>query len=248
MKRQLIAGNWKMNMTPNEARELVNQLVPLVQDAECDIAICPPFVDIHAVADVLCGTNIALGAQNVHWAEKGAFTGEIAAPMLTALGVKYVIIGHSERRQYFGETDETVNLRAKAALSHNLIPIICVGESLTQRESGVTDTLLETQVRGAYNGIALSDAQNTVIAYEPIWAIGTGKTATDVEADRTIGVIRNVFAMLYGEAAAAELRILYGGSMNAKNAHGLKSMPQIDGGLIGGASLKPNDFARVILD
>ncbi len=247
-RRKLIAGNWKMNMTPADAAALVNSLKPLVQSADCDVVVCPPYIDIPVVSPIIAGTNIMLGAQNVHWAEKGAFTGEISADMLLEYGVLYVIIGHSERRQYFGETDASVNARTKAALAAGLIPIICVGETLEQRESGVTDDFLSSQIRGAYEGISLDDACRTIIAYEPIWAIGTGKTASDDEADRTVGVVRSTFGRLYGADAASGIRILYGGSMNAKNAHGLKAMPQIDGGLIGGASLKPNDFAKVILD
>jgi len=246
-RRKLIAGNWKMNMTPSAAEALVKELVPLVKDAEADVVICPPYIDIPVVAPIVEGTNIKLGAQSVHWAEKGAFTGEIAADMLKAFGVEYVIIGHSERRQYFGETDATVNARIKAALAAGLVPIVCVGETLEQREAGITDEFLKTQVVAAFEGLTPDEAAKVVIAYEPIWAIGTGKTATDEEADRTIGAIRSVYAGLYGSDAASALRILYGGSMNAKNAHGLKSMPNIDGGLIGGASLKAQDFSIVVL-
>ncbi len=247
-RKKLIAGNWKMNMTTSEAEALVSELIPLVKDADCDVVVCPPYVDIPVVAPMIKGTNIKLGAQNVHWAEKGAFTGEISACMLAELGVSHVIIGHSERRQYFGETDATVNARVKAALAAGLTPIVCVGETLEQREAGITDDLLAAQVNGAFDGLSMDDACRTVIAYEPIWAIGTGKTASDEEANRTIRVIRNTVEKLYGMDAADGLRILYGGSMNAKNAHGLKAMPQIDGGLIGGASLKPADFAKVVLD
>ncbi len=245
-RKKLIAGNWKMNMNRDEASELVSALIPLVKDAGCDIVICPPFVDLCRVAKLIEGTNIQLGAQNIHWAAKGAFTGEISADMLKNIGVTHAIIGHSERRQYFGETDETVNMRVKAALENGILPIVCVGETLEQREAGITDAFLATQVRALYNGIERCDAMRITIAYEPIWAIGTGKTATNEEADRTIGAIRKVVAELYGCEFASMTRILYGGSMNAKNAAGLKAMPEIDGGLIGGASLKANDFAQVV--
>ncbi|MCR5809732.1 MAG: triose-phosphate isomerase [Clostridiales bacterium] len=247
-RRKFIAGNWKMNMTPKEAEKLVTELIPLVENAEEEVVVCPPFVDIPFVAPIVKGTNIGLGAQNIHWAEKGAFTGEVSAKMLKELGVEYAIIGHSERRQYFGETDESVNARIKAALAAGITPIVCVGETLEQREAGITDEFLATQVRGAFCGIPAEEAAKVVIAYEPIWAIGTGKTASDEEADRTIGAIRKVYGELYGDHAASLVRILYGGSMNAKNAHGLKSMENIDGGLIGGASLKPVDFSHVVLD
>ncbi len=245
-RKKLIAGNWKMNMNRDETKVLVEELIPLVSESACDIVVCPPFVDLSCAAKRVKGTNIHLGAQNVHWAAKGAFTGEISADMLKNIGVEYAIIGHSERRQYFGETDETVNMRVKAALENELIPIVCVGETLEQREAGITDSFLAGQVRALYNGITADKAETIIIAYEPIWAIGTGKTATDEEANRTIGAIRSVVAELYGAAFAEQTRILYGGSMNAKNAAGLKSMPEIDGGLIGGASLKAEDFAKVI--
>ncbi|MBQ4446850.1 MAG: triose-phosphate isomerase [Clostridia bacterium] len=247
-RRKFIAGNWKMNMTPSEAAALVRELLPLVREAEAEVVVCPPYVDIPFVAPIIKGSNVRLGAQNIHWAEKGAFTGEVSAKMLKELGVEYAIIGHSERRQYFGETDETVNSRMKAAIAAGVTPIVCVGETLEQREAGVTDEFLASQVRGAFAGFDAADALKVVIAYEPIWAIGTGKTASDEEADRTIGMIRAEFGRLYGEEAANDIHILYGGSMNAKNAHGLKAMPNIDGGLIGGASLKPVDFSHVVLD
>ena len=216
--------------------------------SECDIVVCPPFVDLCCAAKVLEGSNVKLGSQNIHWAAKGAFTGEISADMLKCIGVKYAIIGHSERRQYFGETDETVNMRTKAALENGILPIVCVGETLEQREAGITDTFLAGQVKALYNGIPAEEAARITVAYEPIWAIGTGKTATNEEANRTIGAIRRVIAELYGLEFAQHTRILYGGSMNAKNAAGLKAMPQIDGGLIGGASLVAEDFAKVVLN
>ena len=246
MRTPIIAGNWKMNMTPAEAERLVVELIPLVKDAACEVVVCPPYVDLALVAKLLVGTNIKLGAQNIHWAPKGAFTGEISADMLLAMGVSHAIVGHSERRQYFGETDETVNKRAKAALDANITPIICVGESLEQREGGVTDTIVSKQTVAALAGFTAEEVVRSVIAYEPIWAIGTGKTATSEDANTTIKVIRDAIAGVYGQKVADEVRIQYGGSMNAKNATELMAMPQIDGGLIGGASLKSEDFSKVV--
>ena len=246
MRKPIIAGNWKMNMTPAEAERLVAELIPLLKDAACEVVVCPPYVDLALVGKLLAGTNIKLGAQNIHWAPKGAFTGEISADMLLAMGVSHAIVGHSERRQYFGETDETVNKRAKAALEANITPIICVGESLEQRESGVTDTIVSKQTVAALAGFSAEDVVHSVIAYEPIWAIGTGKTATNEDANTTIKVIRDAIAGVYGQKVADEVRIQYGGSMNAKNATELMAMPEIDGGLIGGASLKSEDFSKVV--
>lgn len=246
MRKPIIAGNWKMNKTPEEAKELVTALVPLVKNAKCDVVICPPFVDLCAVKPIIAGTNIHLGVQNIHWAEKGAFTGEISADMLKAHGVEYAIVGHSERRQYFGETDATVNQRAKAAIAAGITPIICVGESLEQRESGVTNAVVSGQTKAALDGIETKDVETLVIAYEPIWAIGTGKTATKEDANATIAVIRGAIAEVYGKDVAEKVRIQYGGSMNPKNASELMSMPEIDGGLIGGASLKAEDFSKVV--
>ncbi len=233
-------------MTPSQAKELVNDLIPLVKDAQCEVVVCPPYIDLPVVSELIKGTNIKLGAQNVHWADKGAFTGEVAADMLLAYGVEYVIIGHSERRQYFGETDETVNKRSKKALEAGLKPIICVGETLEQREANVTNEIVTAQINGDLAGFSEEELLNCVIAYEPIWAIGTGKTATKEDANDTIAVIRNAVAALFGEEAASKLRIQYGGSMKPSNAHDLMSMPEIDGGLIGGASLKAADFAGVV--
>jgi len=246
MRRPIIAGNWKMNMTPAEAEQLVAELIPLVKNAPCDVVVCPPYIDLAVVGKLLVGTGIQLGAQNIHWAPKGAFTGEISADMLLAVGVTHAIVGHSERRQYFGETDETVNKRAKAALEANITPIICVGESLEQRESGVTDAIVSMQTVAALAGFTAEEAVRSVIAYEPIWAIGTGKTATSEDANTTIKVIRDAIAGVYGQKVADEVRIQYGGSMNAKNAGELMKMPEIDGGLIGGASLKSEDFSKVV--
>ena len=235
-----------MNMTPAEAERLVVELIPLLKDAACEVVVCPPYVDLALVGKLLVGTNIKLGAQSIHWAPKGAFTGEISADMLLAAGVSHAIVGHSERRQYFGETDETVNKRAKAALEANITPIICVGESLEQRESGVTDTIVSKQTVAALAGFSAEEVVRSVIAYEPIWAIGTGKTATSEDANTTIKVIRDAIAGVYGQKVADEVRIQYGGSMNAKNATELMAMPEIDGGLIGGASLKSEDFSKVV--
>lgn len=246
MRKPIIAGNWKMNKTPKETAELINQLKPLVAQAECEVVVCPPAVCLAAAAEALKGSNIKLGAQNVHWARSGAFTGEISADMLKALDVEYVILGHSERRQYFGETDEGVNKRALFALSNGLIPIICVGESLEQREKGVTAEVVSSQVREALKGLTAENAADTVIAYEPIWAIGTGKTATSEQANEVIMQIRGVVRELFGEETAEKTRIQYGGSMNPKNASELMGMSDIDGGLIGGASLKAEDFAAVV--
>ncbi len=246
MRKPIIAGNWKMNMTPDEAKTLVQALIPQVKDAACDVVVCPPYVDLAVVSEAVRGTNIHLGCQNVHWAEKGAFTGEISVAMLAAFGVEYAIIGHSERRQFFGETDEGVNRRAKAALAGGIIPIVCVGETLEQREAGVTAAWVSGQTVAAFEGISAEDAARVVIAYEPIWAIGTGKTATSDDANDTIAVIRSAIAGVYGKEVAGKVRIQYGGSMNPKNASELMAMPEIDGGLIGGASLKPDDFAKVV--
>ncbi len=246
MRKPIIAGNWKMNKTPEEAAELVRELVPLVADAEAEVVVCPPFVCLDAVRKEAAGSNIKLGAQNVHFEKHGAYTGEISADMLLAMGVEYVIIGHSERRQYFGETDCTVNKRAKAALAAGLKPIICVGESLEEREKGVTNELVGMQTKLALQGIPAEEVDKVVIAYEPIWAIGTGKTATAAEANETIGAIRKAIAQVYGEEVASKVRIQYGGSMNPKNASELMAQSEIDGGLIGGASLKAEDFSKVV--
>ena len=247
MRRPIIAGNWKMNNTIADTKALVKDLIPLVKDAKCDVVICTPYTDLAAAVEATAGTNIKVGAENVHWAEKGAFTGEISAKMLTELGVEYVIIGHSERRQYFGETDETVNMRVKAALAAGLKPIICVGELLEERESGKTAEVVTRQTKAAFKDIDKDELVNIVIAYEPVWAIGTGKNATAQDAYDTIKVIRDTMAELYCPKCAEErVRIQYGGSMNPKNASELMAMPEIDGGLIGGASLKAEDFSKVV--
>ena len=246
MRKPIIAGNWKMNKTAKECRELISALIPKVKDAKCDVVVCVPFTDIALAAELTKGTNIAVGAQNVAWADSGAFTGEISAAMLIEAGATYVIIGHSERRQYFGETDKTVNARLTQALKNGLKPIVCVGEMLSEREGGLTEKVCHTQVVGAFEGVSASDAAKVVIAYEPVWAIGTGKTATDEQANETIGYIRSVVKELYGEKVADGMRIQYGGSMNAKNVEGLMAQEQIDGGLIGGASLKADDFSYIV--
>ena len=235
-----------MNKTPAEAVELINALKPLVKDAKCAVVVCPSFVCLAAAAEAVKNSNIHLGAQNVHWAKSGAFTGEISADMLKELGVEYVIIGHSERRQYFGETDETVNKRAAFALENGLIPIICVGETLEQREEGIALSLVADQTRKALEGFTAQQAAGIVIAYEPVWAIGTGKTATKEDANEVIAHIRKTVAEKFGEDAAQKIRIQYGGSMKPANAAELMAMSDIDGGLIGGASLKAEEFSKVV--
>ena len=246
MRKAIIAGNWKMNKTPAEAAALVKELKPLVKDASCDVVVCVPAVDFAAVKAEIEGSNIHLGAQNVHFAASGAFTGELSADMLKASGVEYVIIGHSERRQYFGETDKTVNKRVLAAVAAGLKVIICVGENKEEREAGYTDALVEYQTMIALNGLSAQEVEGVVIAYEPVWAIGTGLTATDEQANETIGVIRKAVARKYGSEVAEKVRIQYGGSMNPKNVKGLMAQSEIDGGLIGGASLKAQDFCQVV--
>lgn len=246
MRKPIIAGNWKMNNTIAETKALLTELKPLVADAECEVVVCVPYTNIAAAVELTKGSNIKVGAENVHWAEKGAFTGEISANMLVESGVEYVIIGHSERRQYFGETDKTVNMRAMAALKSNLKPIICVGETLEERESNRYEEVLVRQTTEALCGMTEENLNNVVIAYEPVWAIGTGKTATNEEANATIAIVRNTVANLFGKNVADKMRIQYGGSMNLKNAAALMAMPEIDGGLIGGASLKAVDFSQVV--
>ena len=245
MRKPIIAGNWKMNKTPSEAKALVEALAPLVADAQCDVVVCTPAVNFAAVSEAIKGTNIKLGAQNMHWKESGAYTGELSAAMLKECGVEYVILGHSERRQYFGETDATVNLRTLAAVKAGLTPIICVGEKKEEREAGYTNALVAYQTLIALSGLTAEQVAKVVIAYEPVWAIGTGLTATDEQANETIGVIREAVRSAYGDAAD-EVRIQYGGSMNPKNCKGLMAQPQIDGGLIGGASLKAEDSSKVV--
>jgi len=247
MRKPIIAGNWKMNKTAEETKALIKGLIPLVSDVDSvDIVVCPPFVNLAAAAEALAGSNIKLGAQNMHYEASGAYTGEISAEMLLAFGVKYVILGHSERRQYFGETDEGVNKKAKAALASGLIPIICVGETLEEREAGITSEVVCRQTKLALLGLSASQAAGVVIAYEPIWAIGTGTTATADDANETIGAIRGAVKEVFGEACAQSIRIQYGGSMKPSNASELMAKPEIDGGLIGGAALKAEDFAQIV--
>ena len=246
MRKPIIAGNWKMNKTPAEAAELVTALIPLVKDAKCDVVVCTPAVCFAAVAPIIAGTNIKLGAQNVHSEDHGAFTGELSAAMLKASGCEYTIIGHSERRQYFGETDKTVNLRTVAAVKAGLKAIVCVGETLNEREANYTNTIVSYQTKMALTNLTAEELDNVVLAYEPVWAIGTGLTATDAQANETIGVIRKAVAEQFGEEAAAKIRIQYGGSMKGSNVKGLMAQPEIDGGLIGGASLTADKFAEVV--
>ena len=246
MRKPIIAGNWKMNKTPAEAAQLVTELIPLVKDAACDVVVCTPAVCFAAVSEAIKGTNIKLGAQNVHFEAKGAFTGELSADMLKAAGCEYVIIGHSERRQYFGETDKTVNLRTVAAVKAGLKAIVCVGEMKDEREAAYTDMIVTYQTLIALTGLTAEQVKDVVVAYEPVWAIGTGLTATDEQANETIGVIRKAIAGKYGEEVASKVRIQYGGSMKGSNVKGLMAQSEIDGGLIGGASLKAADFAQVV--
>ena len=242
----VIAGNWKMNKNRAEAAALITELLPLVKDAGCEVVLCTPYTDLETALALTEGTEVKIGAENCHWAESGAFTGEISAEMLRELGVQYVIIGHSERRQYFGETDETVAKRLRAALNAGLKGILCVGETLEQREAGITEEVIAIQVKKALAGVTAEELQQVILAYEPVWAIGTGRTATEEQAGEVNGFIRGLLARLYGEAVAEGTTIQYGGSMNAKNAAGLLAQPDIDGGLIGGASLKAPDFAAIV--
>lgn len=242
-RKPFIAGNWKMNMTVASGVELIEKLKPLVANANCDVCLCVPAIFIPAMSQAASGSNINIGAENVHWATSGAFTGEISADMLKDYGVKYVIIGHSERRQYFGETDESVNKRTLTALNAGLTPIVCVGETLSERESGNTNEVIYRQLKVGLNGV--EDIKKVVIAYEPVWAIGTGRTATDEQAQETIAFIRKTIGELFCPKCAEKIIIQYGGSMNASNCKGLMAQPDIDGGLIGGASLK-TDFATIV--
>ena len=246
-RKVIIAGNWKMNMTPSAAKCAIAETAALVAGKNgCEVVLCVPFVDIAVAVEAAKGTNVKIGAQNVHFEKKGAFTGEISADMLLECGVEYVIVGHSERRQYFGETDETVNLRTKAALAAGLIPIVCVGESLEEREKGITEEVVSRQTKLALLDVSEEDAKRVIIAYEPVWAIGTGKTATAAQAEEVCGLIRSIIGKKYGKSVAREVIIQYGGSMNAANCEELLAMENIDGGLIGGASLKAQDFAVIV--
>lgn len=246
MRKPIIAGNWKMNNTAAEAVKLTEELKPLVKDAECDVVVCPTFVCLDAVIKAAQGTNIKVGAQNMYFEEKGAFTGEVSPDMLKSLGVEYVIIGHSERRQYFAETDDTVNKKLKAAFAHDLIPILCVGESLSEREADITGEVIGRQLKLDLAGLDKSQAEKMIIAYEPIWAIGTGKTATADQANDVIAFIRKVVTGLYGEETGSRVRIQYGGSVKPSTIKEQMGKLDIDGALVGGASLKANDFAAIV--
>ena len=246
LRKPVIAGNWKMNKNRKEAAQLIEDLKPLAAGADCEVVICVPFTNLETAVNLCQGTNIKVGAENCHFEESGAFTGEIAPGMLTEIGVEYCVLGHSERRQYFGETDETVNKRVLAALKAGLKPIICVGEHLEQREQGVTDELVAMQTKIALQGVTAQQMANVIIAYEPVWAIGTGKTATAEQANEVCAVIRATVESLYGKQVADATVVQYGGSMNPSNADELLAQPDVDGGLIGGASLKADQFAQII--
>ena len=245
MRKKIIAGNWKMNKTPSEAVALVETLKPLVQNEDVDVVFCVPAIDIIPVVEAAKGTNIQVGAENMYFEESGAYTGEISPAMLVDAGVKYVIIGHSERREYFAETDETVNKKIKKAFEHGLTPIVCCGETLTQREQGVTIDFIRQQIKIAFLDVTAEQAKEAVIAYEPIWAIGTGKVATTEQAEEVCAAIRACIGEIYDEATAESIRIQYGGSVSAGSAPELFAQPDIDGGLVGGASLKP-DFGKIV--
>lgn len=246
MRRKVIAGNWKMNMLPNEAIEYIQAFEPMVKDAEAEVILCVPYVDLFYCLMNAQGTNIKIGAQNMHFAENGAYTGEVSPKMLKSIGVEYVIIGHSERRAYYGETDETVNKKIKAAFENELKPIVCVGESLEEREAGKTEEIITNQTRLALDGLTKEQVKGTIIAYEPIWAIGTGKTATSEDANNSIKAIRSEIAKIYGEDVSEEVIIQYGGSVKSSNAKELFETSDIDGGLVGGASLKPEEFSKIV--
>jgi len=246
MGKYVIAGNWKMNKTPAEATALINEIKPLVADAACDVVVGVPFVDLPAALAAVEGTKIGVAAQNCHWEKSGAYTGEISAEMLAAMGVGYVILGHSERRTYFGDTDETVQKRMRAALDAGLTVILCVGEYLTQREQGVTNEVVAMQTKIALGGVSAEEMARVIIAYEPVWAIGTGRTATAEQANEVCAMIRETIAGLYDQAVADAVTVQYGGSMNAGNAAALLAQSDVDGGLIGGASLKAADFAVIV--
>ncbi len=245
-RRLVIAGNWKMNKNPKNTKDLIDEIIPKVKDAKCLVVICVPFVDLEIAIDCARNSNIKIGAQNCHWEKSGAFTGEISADMLSSMGVNYVIIGHSERRIYFGETDDTVNKRIKAAINSGLNAIVCVGESLKDRKNGITNEVISIQIKNALNSILKEDISKIIIAYEPIWAIGTGKVATASEANEVCKFIRSVISNLYDDEISNSVIIQYGGSMNAKNCYEILKELDIDGGLIGGASLKSTDFCEIV--
>ncbi len=245
MRKKIIAGNWKMNKTPSETVALIKELEPLVKNPEVDVVYCVPAIDLTTAVEATKGSNVSIGAENMYFEESGAYTGEIAPGMLDDIGIKYVIIGHSERREYFGETNETVNKKVLKAIEHGITPLVCCGETLEQREQGITLDFIRMQIKIAYQNVTADQAKTTVIAYEPIWAIGTGKTATSDQAQEVCAGIRAVIAEIYDEVTAEAIRIQYGGSMNATNAAELLAKPDIDGGLIGGASLKA-DFGKIV--
>lgn len=246
MRKKVIAGNWKMNMLPNEAIEYIEKFEPLVKDTQNEVILCVPYTDLFYALLSAQNTNIKIGAQNMHFAESGAYTGEVSGKMLKSIGVEYVIIGHSERRQYFNETDETVNKKIKTAFENELKPIVCVGETLEQKEEGKTQEIITTQVKLALDGLTPEQVKNTIIAYEPIWAIGTGKTATSEDANNSIKEIRKKIEEIYGKDIAESVIIQYGGSVKSTNAKELFETSDIDGGLVGGASLKPEEFAKIV--
>lgn len=246
MRKKIIAGNWKMYKTVSEAVDLVKKIIPLVKDSEAEVVVCPNYVCLSEVAKLLPGTNVALGAQDLYWEKEGAFTGKVSGPMLKSVGADFVIIGHSEQRSYFHETNETVNKKVKAALEHGLRPIVCVGEVLAERESGKTEQVVRNHVEGAFAGISEQDLRKCVIAYEPVWAIGTGKTASPEQAQEVHAFIRGLLSRMYNKTVAQEIQIQYGGSMKPENAKDLLSQPDIDGGLIGGAALKADSFAGIV--
>ena len=246
MRKKVIAGNWKMNMLPNEAIKFIDELTPLVKDAEAEVILCVPYTDLFYALLTAQDTNIKIGAQNMHFEEKGAYTGEISGKMLKSIGVEYVIIGHSERRAYFNETDESVNKKIKAAFKYELKPIVCVGETLEQRENGTAEKIITNQIEKAIEGLTNEQVENTIIAYEPIWAIGTGKTATSSDANNSIKSIRNKIKELYGQNTSDRVIIQYGGSVKSQISQELFNMSDIDGALVGGASLNADEFSRIV--
>ena len=246
MRKKVIAGNWKMNMLPDEAIKFIEELTPLVKDTENEVVLCVPYTDLFYALLTAQNTNIKIGAQNMHFEESGAYTGEVSGKMLKSINVEYVIIGHSERRQYFAETDETVNKKIKSAFKYGLKPIVCVGETLEQREAGKAVDIITKQTELALEGLSNEQVENTIIAYEPIWAIGTGKTATNEDANNAIKEIRNKISEIYGEETSSKVIIQYGGSVKSSNAKELFNMSDIDGGLVGGASLKAEEFSKIV--
>lgn len=245
-RKPLIAGNWKMYKTKQEAKELITQLLPLIDKSQVDVAVFPPYTSLETVLGLTEGTALQVGAQDVFWEDEGAFTGEVSPTMLKALGCTCCLVGHSERRQYFGETDETVNKKIKALLKHGLTPVVCVGETLDQREAGSTQKVIDRQIRQGLAGLAAREVEQLIIAYEPVWAIGTGKTATAAQAQEVIGYIRSILAQDFGQNTAEKVRILYGGSVKPQNIKELMAQPDLDGALVGGASLKAEDFAAIV--